>query len=197
MCLHTFEIHTGGAEFSFQARMSEVFEDMLYQKLIIWIDDLLGYCKNYEDWFSSLEETLRIADQCNIKFNVTKCELFTNKVKFCGRVFSTEGVEHDHVRVKALVTIPQPNTARDLQQFLMAAQWMSRSIPEYNSKVYLLQKIFEESMKNMPNRRKSIARQVRLKQYGWGPEHALAFEKIKAAISPSAGLGYPRDDRIQ
>jgi len=181
----------------FQARMSEVFEDMLYQKLIIWIDDLLGYCKNYEDWFSSLEETLRIADQCNIKFNVTKCELFTNKVKFCGRVFSTEGVEHDHARVEALVTIPQPNTARDLQQFLMAAQWMSRSIPEYNSKVYLLQKIFEESMKNMPNRKKSIARQVRLKQYGWGPEHALAFEKIKAAISQSARLGYPREDRIQ
>ena len=110
---------------------------------------------------------------------------------------STEGVEHDHSRVEALVSIPQPKTARDLQLFLMAAQWMSRSIPDYNSKVYLLQKIFEESMKNMPNRRKSIARQVRLKQYGWGPEHALAFEKIKAAISQSARLGYPRDDRIQ
>ena len=71
----------------FQARMSEAFKDMLYKKLIIWIDDLLGYCKNYEDWFSSIEETLRIADQCNIKFNVTKCEQFTSKVKFCGRVF--------------------------------------------------------------------------------------------------------------
>ena len=52
-------------------------------------------------------------------------------------------------------------------------------------------------MKNMPNRKKSIARQVRLKQYGWGPEHALAFEKIKEAISQSARLGYPRDDRIR
>ncbi|MEN9524367.1 MAG: RNase H-like domain found in reverse transcriptase [Candidatus Parcubacteria bacterium] len=30
-----------------------------------------------------------------------------------------------------------------------------------------------------------------------GPEHALAFEKIKAVISQSARLGYPRDDRIQ
>ena len=157
----------------------------------------MGYCRNYEEWFSSLEETLRIAKQFNIKFNVTKCDLFTNKVKFCWRIFSTAGVEHDHARVEVLVNNPQPKTARDLQQFLMAAQWMSRSIPEYNTKVHLLQQIFEESMKNMPNRKKSIARQVRLKKYGWSPEHALAFEKIKAAISRSARLGYPRDDRIQ
>src|SRR5690349_12983244 len=52
-------------------------------------------------------------------------------------------------------------------------------------------------MKNMPNRKKSIARQLRLTQYGWGSEHVLAFEKIKAAISQSARLGYPREDRIQ
>jgi hypothetical protein len=64
-------------------------------------------------------------------------------------------------------------------------------------KFQILQKIFEESMKHMPNRKKSIARQVRLKKYGWSPEHALAFEKIKAALSQSARLGYPRDDRIQ
>jgi hypothetical protein len=104
--------------------MFEVFKSMIYNTMIIWIDDLLGYCKNYEDWFSSLEETLRIAKQFNIKFNVTKCDLFTNKVKFCGRIFSTAGVVHDHARVEALVNIPQPKTARDLQQFLMAAQWM-------------------------------------------------------------------------
>ena len=137
----------------FQARMSEVFKNMLYKKLIIWIDDLLCYCKNYEDWFSSLEETLRIADQCNIKFNVTKCDLFANKVKFCGRGFSPEGVEHDPARIEALLNIPQPKTARDLQQFLMAVQWMSRSIPEFNSKVYKLQQIFEECMKKMPSRK--------------------------------------------
>ena len=56
----------------FQARMSEVFKGMLLKKLIIWIDDLLGYCKSYEDWFCSLENTLRTAQRCNIKFNVTK-----------------------------------------------------------------------------------------------------------------------------
>jgi hypothetical protein len=181
----------------FQARMSEVYKDLIYKNIIIWIDDVLGYCKNYADWFRSLEETLKIAKKRNIKFNVTKCDLFADTVKFCGRVFSTEGVKHDSSRIEALVAIPQPRTARDLQQFLMAAQWMSRSIPEYNTKVHKLQFIFEECMKNMPSRKKSVARQVKLKKFGWNPEHALAFEKLKAAIAQSARLGYPREDRIQ
>ena len=158
--------------------MSEVFKGMIFKKLIIWIDDLLGYCENYEDWYCSLEETLKTAQKCNIKFNATKCELFTNKVTFCGRVFSTEGVEHDPKRVAVLITVPQPKTAKDLQQFLMATQWMSRSIPEYNTKVKKLQKIFEQCMKNMPSRKNSLGRQVKLIKFGWTPEHALAFEEL-------------------
>ena len=50
----------------FQARMSEVFKGILYKKLIIWIDDLLGYCRTYEDWFLSPEEVLQTAQKCNI-----------------------------------------------------------------------------------------------------------------------------------
>jgi hypothetical protein len=106
-------------------------------------------------------------------------------------------VEHDRERIDALIKIPQPKTARDLQQFLMAAQWMSRSIPENNTKVHKLQEVFEESMRNMPSRKKSVARQVLLKKYGWSPVHALAFEELKSAISKSARHGYPRQDRIQ
>ena len=181
----------------FQARMTEVFKSLIFKKLIIWIDDLLGYCQNYEDWFNSLEETLKIATMFNVKFNVTKCELFAKKVKFCGRVFSVDGVQHDPARIEALMDIPQPKTARDLQQFLMAVQWMSRSIPEYNTKVHILQQIFEDCMKHMPSRKKSIARQVRLIKFGWSPKHALAFEKLKDAVAQSARLGYPREDRIQ
>jgi len=123
--------------------------------------------------------------------------MFTTEVKYCGRIFSTEGVSHDPKRIDALISIPQPKTARDLQQFLMAAQWMSRSIPEFNSKVYLLQKIFEEAMKHQPTRTKTVARQVRLSKHGWNPRHALAFEEIKNSIASHVRLSYPRKDMIQ
>ena len=91
-------------------------------------------------------------------------------------MFSTEEVSPDPARIDGQIRIPQPKTARDLQQFLMAAQWMSRSIAEFNMKVYLLHQIFESAMKEQPARTKSVARQFRLTKHGWSPKHALAFK---------------------
>ena len=105
----------------FQARMSEVFKGLIKDSLIVWIDDLLGYAGSLEQWYSILEETLRLASERNIKFNMKKCDLYTRRVKFCGRIFSPDGVGHDPDRIAALRAIPQPQTARDLQQFLMAS----------------------------------------------------------------------------
>ncbi|XXQ36816.1 Integrase catalytic domain-containing protein [Plasmodiophora brassicae] len=181
----------------YQGRMFEVFGELMFHKLIIWIDDLMGHAQREDDWFRTLERTLMLAERHSIKFNVEKCELFTTEVRFCGRIFTPEGVRHDPARIEALMAIPQPRTARDLQQFLMATQWMSRSIPEYNRKVHLLQRIYEDAMKDQPGRTKAIARRVRLCKYGWSPEHALAFEKLKMAVADTVQLAYPRKDRIQ
>ena len=74
---------------------------------------------------------------------------------------------------------------------------MSRSIPEYNKKVQILQDVFEKCMKDQPSRNKSVARQVRLLRFGWNPGHALAFEELKTAIARSVKLAYPRDDMVQ
>jgi hypothetical protein len=181
----------------FQARMAEVFKGLINKSLIIWIDDLLGYADSLETWYRTLETTLKCAEEHNIKLNLRKCELFTSRVKFCGRIFTTEGVQHDPDRIDALQSIPQPRTARDLQQFLMAAQWMSRSIPEYNKRVQCLQDIFEQCMRSQPSRKKSVARQVRLSKFGWAPGHALAFEQLKMAIASCVRLAYPRKDMLQ
>jgi hypothetical protein len=181
----------------FQARMTEVFKPLMNESLTVWIDDLLGHASSISRWYHSLEATLRLANIHNIKFNVKKCELFARRVKFCGRIFGSEEVQHDPLRIEALCAIPHPRTARDLQQFLMAAQWMSRSIPEYNKKVRSLQDIFELSMKSQPTRSKSVARQVNLMKFGWSAQHALAFEQLKTAIANCVKLAYPRDDRIQ
>ena len=126
----------------FQARMTEIFKSLIQDSLIVWIDDLLGYANSLERWFSTLEETLRLAAEYNIKLNLKKCDLFTRNVKLCARIFTPRGVAHDTARLEALLAIPQPKTARDLQQFLMATPCMSRSIPEYNKKVQSLQDIF-------------------------------------------------------
>ena len=57
----------------FQARVAEIFTDLLYKSLIIWIDDLLGYASSEQLWFSTLQRTLELADKFNLKLNIDKC----------------------------------------------------------------------------------------------------------------------------
>ncbi|RAN68791.1 hypothetical protein B5P43_36705, partial [Bacillus sp. SRB_336] len=83
--------------------MHEIYRELLYQSLIIWIDDILGHADTQEKWFQVLETTLKLAQEHDIKFNLEKCELFQIKAKFCGRIFTPEGVRLDPARVEALV----------------------------------------------------------------------------------------------
>ena len=115
------------------------------------------------------------------------------EVKFCGRIFRPEGVSHDPNRIKALCAMNIPEKANELQQLLMASQWMSRSIPEYNKLVSPLQGIFQLAMKNQPKRTNPVARGVKLKQFGWNVNHTLAVERLKLALANAVQLSYPNE----
>jgi hypothetical protein len=60
----------------FQARMAEIFTDLLYKSVIIWIDDVLGYGPTEQTWFSTLRRTLQFTDKFNLKLNIDKCQFF-------------------------------------------------------------------------------------------------------------------------
>ena len=44
----------------FQARTTQIFAELLYKSLIIWIDDVLGHAETEEHWFSVLSKTLEL-----------------------------------------------------------------------------------------------------------------------------------------
>jgi len=155
----------------FQARMGEIFDELLYESLVVWIDDLLGHATSDDSWFSTLNRTLDLARKFNLKLNIEKCNFYLKEVKFCRRIFRQDGVIHDPSRIESLINIPMPTKAGDLQQQLMASQWMSRSIPNYNNIVLPLQNIFELAMKSQKKRTKSAANRVTLAKFGWNDQH--------------------------
>jgi hypothetical protein len=59
----------------FQSRMHEVFKELIFDKIIIWIDDLLGHASTLDLWFVILTRVLELATHFNIKFNIEKCFL--------------------------------------------------------------------------------------------------------------------------
>jgi hypothetical protein len=174
----------------FQARMSQMFRELLWKQVIVWMDDILGHAATIEGWFQSLVRVLDIAEERNLKLNAVKCDLFTMKVNFCGKVFTEAGVSNDPAKVEALIRLPHPKTARDLQQFIFGSQWMNRHIPGYASRIYPLVTLYEELMSKMPKRNRRFAAKAPIGNR-WMPEHTEAYRDVKQAIANSAELAYP------
>ncbi len=74
-------------------------------------------------------------------------------MKWCGRIISEEGIKHDPARITALTELPEPKTAKELQQLPCAVIWMHTSIPGYNVIVaplmpYMIRQAGEPSLRS-------------------------------------------------
>lgn len=78
-----------------QQTAQEVYGEKYGNGLEAWLDDVMGSAKTEQE----LLELLRfLFDRCreyNLKLNPEKCEFFTRKVTWFGKVISAEGVSHD------------------------------------------------------------------------------------------------------
>ncbi|KAF0775213.1 hypothetical protein AaE_001087, partial [Aphanomyces astaci] len=77
--------------------------------------------------------------QYGFKLSPSKTKLFTDQVKWCGRIINGDGVKQDPERIEHLCAIPYPTNAGELQQFVCAVNWLRDSMTEYAQTVDPLQ----------------------------------------------------------
>jgi hypothetical protein len=157
---------------SFQAGMQETLGDLLYL-----LDRLDGI-------FNKFQER-------NIRCSVTKCHLFLTKAKWCGRIISAAGIEHDPARLKTLGEMPTPTNAAELQQFLCAMNWLRNALPDFNRVTEPLQNILEQALQQTSARKQAEAKKIPLKKCGWTSFHDQAFDRCRHLLLHAVRLAHP------
>ncbi|KAE8980839.1 hypothetical protein PR001_g24179 [Phytophthora rubi] len=115
----------------FQNQMQEVFRDMLYENVLIWVDDMVLFAKTAEEFIAVLRKFFSRIHEYGLKLNAKKSCLYPRKIAWCGRIIDGEGVRHDPERVAALSSLPLPATAADLQKLLCTTNWLRESIVDF------------------------------------------------------------------
>ena len=80
----------------------EVFEDMLYICVLIWIDDVLVYTRSFEDLLTRWEEVFQRLRKLNVKLNPQKTDLWSKEITLCGRKISVAGIKFDPEMIESL-----------------------------------------------------------------------------------------------
>ncbi|KAH9133773.1 hypothetical protein AeRB84_020220 [Aphanomyces euteiches] len=173
-----------------QATSEECYASLLLKHLLVWIDDILVYAKDPEEYIQVLREFFGLVDRYGFKLSPSKTVLFTSEVKWCGCILSGEGVRQDPARIEQLCAIPYPTNAGDLQQFICAVNWIRESITEYAMTVEPLQQALNKALEGKA-KKKRIASGIKIELT---QEEKAAFDAVKSKMRTAVDLSHPRAD---
>ncbi len=164
-------------------------DDYVRQIVIIWIDDLLIWANFPEELIQRLQKVLQRATDHGLKLSIKKAQFYTTEALWCGKIFTSKGVDHHPARIQGLVNMPTPNTAAELMQFLAAANWMRDSIPEFAATIGPLQSLLTQAMVGMKRRTKKAAAKVSLES-SWNDDLSTSWILAKEVLKNRVTLAH-------
>jgi hypothetical protein len=162
----------------FQHFMNDIFHDLLDIYVIVYLDDILIFCKSKEEHVGHVKEVLKWLQQNHLYCNPKKCNFFVDRVTYIGLVITPEGISMERDKVQAVLEWPTPNSVKELQSFLGFSNFDHCFVPDFSHLACPLNAL---TQKTSP--------------WTWGEAQQQAFEGIKTAISKEPTLAHPDESK--
>ena len=159
---------------TFQRLMNEIYGDVLYKFVRVFLDDVLVYSKTEDSHFEQLRETFTRLRKANLKLKPKKCNLFQRKVGYLGHVIDQAGSRPDPGKLDALRTWPQPKTVTGVRSFLGFCSYYRKFIKGFAEIARPLHELTRKGLK-----------------FTWLPEHTAAFNELKDRLLKEPTLSFP------
>ena len=139
----------------------------------------------------------------NLKIKWKKCYFFQANVIFLGHVLSADGISAYPEKVETVRDWPVPSNAKELHSFLGLASYYHWFIPNFAHIAKCLHQLVGlTNVKKTKGKRKEVTTLKDLKKldltlpkFVWVPEHQMAFDAQKLALTTAPVLGYPNFER--
>jgi len=157
----------------FQEKMSELMDGLAFVRT--HIDDLLCPTKGtFSDHLEKAELVPQRLQKAGLNANVTKSFFARSQLQCLGHWITPTGIEPVHDKVKAVLTIAEPKTRKELRSFIGVVNcyrdmWVRRS--------HVLAPLAALTSKTT--------------KWKWEPQHQKAFAMAKRIIAKETLLAYP------
>jgi hypothetical protein len=102
----------------FMYLMNSVFMPELDKFIVVFIDDILVYSKNEEEYAGHLHVVLQRLRQNHLYAKLSKCDFWLKEIKFLGHSISQAGIAVDPKKVQEVMNWKSPTTVREIRSFL-------------------------------------------------------------------------------
>ena len=102
---------------TFQKVMNLVLRGLAWNKVLVYLDDVIVLGRSFEESLENLEIVLQRFAVHNLKLKPMKCSLFSTEVHFRGLKVSREGVSVTNDHIQSVLNWPRPKNALHVSKF--------------------------------------------------------------------------------
>ena len=153
------------------------------ERVKLFIDDIVCFSKNGEQHACDLRRFLERRTKFDLKLAPYKALLDAAEIIFLGHKISSEGVDPDPNKVKAIKEMPMPQNVSQLRSLLRALSYYRRQLPKMAARTRPLNSLLRKGVKiEFTPHHERIFREMLDKLFS---PNVLAFPDFEAAISRS------------
>ena len=120
-----------------------------------------------------MELVLHRLEQAGLKLQEVKCKFYQSSVKYLGRIISKDGQKMDPGIVSAILDMPTPKTAKEVESFLGFLSYVRRHVPDLGRVTPAVS---------------ALLKQGEREKFVWTEEHEKAFQECKKLSGNMATL---------
>lgn len=110
---------------NFQRLITCCFGDLTLTHLLIYLDDLIIFCKTFDEHLERLQLVLRLQKH-GLKLKPSKCQLMRKEMQYLGHLVSAEGVPTDPEKISRVRDWVRPTNCKEVLQYLGFAGYYRR-----------------------------------------------------------------------
>ena len=168
----------------FQRLMQGCLSDMLFEILLVYLDDVILFSSTIDEHIERLDVVLSRLKKNGLKLRPEKCNFFQKKIKFLGHEISSSGIATDPDKIKAVVEWPTPTNVKDLRSFLGFASYYRKFVKNFSKLAGPLHDLVNHCINH-----ENAKSPPRFKEL-WDEKCQSAFEVLKTCLVKTPILGF-------
>ncbi|KAG7559493.1 Zinc finger CCHC-type [Arabidopsis thaliana x Arabidopsis arenosa] len=118
---------------TFMRLMNHVLRSFIGVFVVVYFDDILVYSKTLDEHVEHLRKVLNVLRKERLFGNFKKCSFCSNDVVFLGFVVSSQGIQVDESKIKAIQDWPSPKTVGEVRSFHGLAGFYRRFVRDFST----------------------------------------------------------------